>query len=202
MKINRFRTLEINLSYRTNWKSSIQVKLLVRKWDLWYFNLWMRCYSHPPPTLSPKLIFHGSHKKPAVSWPNGEDWPLWNSVKSNIPRAQSIFCLILQLLGKSLFLRSCGYLIWLRFQHSRGKKALFPGHFQDNSHLQATLQLLKVVLSVGVSKRRQAGNLIKVPPWKLDNHSYLWKAPVFQYSKRLQECTGLAPGETWECRRS
>lgn len=135
-----------HLSKRNYWAS-------VRKWDLWYFNLWMGCYSHPR-SLPGSIC--GSHKKPSVLQPMERTDLLWRSVKSNIPRVQSISCPNLQLPGKSLSLVSSGYLIWLRIQLSRKKKkkkALLRGHFQNNSHLLATLLLHKAMLLVGVSKR-------------------------------------------------
>lgn len=101
-----------HLSKRNHWA-------LVRKWDLWYFNLWMGCYSHP---CSLPSSVCGSHKNPAVSQPMERTDLLWSSLKSNIPRTQSIFCPNLRLPGKSLSLGSSGYLIGLKIQPSRKEK--------------------------------------------------------------------------------
>lgn len=113
---------ENHLSERNNWT-------VLRKWDQWYFNLWM----HPIP-LPPQLRWVVSTK----SQPMERTDLLWSSLKTNTPRAQSIFCLNLELPGKSLFLGSCGYLIWLRVQLNRKKITLLAGHYQNNSHPLAT----------------------------------------------------------------
>lgn len=91
-------------------------RTVLRKWDQWYFVNGILFPSPPSPAQ-----VGGSHRKPAVSQPMERTDLLWSSLKSNTPRAQSIFCLNLELPGKSLFLGSCGCLIWLRLQRNRTK---------------------------------------------------------------------------------
>lgn len=159
---------------------------------------WNTILIHPP---SPAQ-FHGSHKKPAVTQPMERTDLLRSSVKSNIPRAQSIFCLNLQLPGKSLFLGSFDYLIWLRVQLNRKKIPCSQGIIKIIAICWQRRSCLRLCFQLGLARDRLG---IWVHLGELDNQRELWKSLAYSSSsKRLFECTTLCTcaGETREWRRS